>query len=65
MSRAWTNFAKTGNPNVSELPNWRPYSARDRAVMIFDDQCKLVVDPHAEARRTIAALHVRQGQTSA
>lgn len=65
MSRAWTNFAKTGNPNISGLPNWRPYSAKDRAVMIFDDQCKLVVDPHAEARRTIAALHVRQGQTSA
>lgn len=65
MSRAWTNFARTGNPNISGLPNWRPYSAKDRAVMIFDDQCKLVVDPHAEARMAISALHVRQGQTSA
>jgi para-nitrobenzyl esterase len=65
MSRAWTNFARTGNPNVSGLPNWRPYSAKDRAVMIFDDACKLVVDPHAEARKAIADLHVRQGQTSA
>jgi para-nitrobenzyl esterase len=65
MSRSWTNFAKTGNPNVSGLPDWRPYSAKDRAVMVFDDQCKLVVDPHAEARKAIADLHVRQGQTSA
>ena len=32
MSRAWTNFARTGNPNVKGLPNWRPYSASDRAV---------------------------------
>ncbi|MGZ5922053.1 MAG: carboxylesterase/lipase family protein [Rhizomicrobium sp.] len=64
MSRAWTNFARTGNPNVAGLPNWRPYSAADRAVMIFNDQCKLVVDPYAEARLAITDLHMRQGQTS-
>ncbi len=64
MSRAWTNFARTGNPNVSGLPTWRPYAASDRAVMIFNDQCKLVVDPHAEARLAITDIHVRQGQTS-
>jgi len=64
MSRAWTNFARTGNPNVAGLPNWRPYSAADRAVMIFNDQCKLVVDPHAEARAVITDIHMKQGQTS-
>jgi para-nitrobenzyl esterase len=64
MSRAWTNFARTGNPNVAGLPQWRPYSASDRAVMIFNDQCKLVVDPHAEARLAITDIHMRQGQTS-
>ncbi|HUO02747.1 MAG TPA: carboxylesterase family protein [Rhizomicrobium sp.] len=64
MSRAWTHFAHTGNPNVRGLPNWRPYSASDRAVMIFNDQCKLVVDPRAEARRAITELHIRQGQVS-
>ena len=64
MSRAWTNFARTGNPNVPGLPHWRPYSASDRAVMIFNDQCKLVVDPHAEARLAITDIHMRQGQTS-
>ena len=64
MSRAWTNFARTGNPNVAGLPNWRPYSAADRAVMIFNDQCKLVVDPHAEARAAITDIHMKQGQTS-
>jgi len=64
MSRAWTNFARTGNPNVAGLPHWRPYSAADRAVMIFNDQCKLVVDPHAEARLAITDIHMRQGQTS-
>src|ERR1700761_5532903 len=60
MSRAWTNFARTGNPNVAGLPHWRPYSASDRAVMIFNDQCKLVVDPRADARQAITELHIRQ-----
>jgi para-nitrobenzyl esterase len=64
MSRAWTNFARTGNPNVAGLPHWRPYSASDRAVMIFNDKCMLAVDPHAEARIAITDLHMRQGQTS-
>jgi para-nitrobenzyl esterase len=64
MSRAWTHFAKTGNPNVSGLPQWRPYSAADRAVMIFNDQCRLAVDPRAEARQAITELHMRQGQVS-
>ena len=64
MSRAWTNFARTGNPNVAGLPHWRPYSASDRAVMIFNDHCQLVADPRGEARTLITDLHMRQGQTS-
>jgi para-nitrobenzyl esterase len=64
MSRAWTNFARTGNPNVKGLPQWRPYSASDRAVMIFNDQCKLAVDPHPEERIAITDIHMQQGQIS-
>jgi para-nitrobenzyl esterase len=64
MSRTWVQFARTGDPNVSGLPHWRPYSASDRAVMIFNDQCKLVVDPRAEARQAIIELHMREGQVS-
>ncbi|MGZ5928563.1 MAG: carboxylesterase/lipase family protein [Rhizomicrobium sp.] len=64
MSRAWTNFARTGNPNVAGLPQWRPYSVADRAVMIFNDQCKLVVDPYPEERMAIIDIHMQQGQTS-
>jgi hypothetical protein len=33
-------------------------------VMIFNDQCKLAVDPRAEARQAITELHIRQGQVS-
>jgi para-nitrobenzyl esterase len=37
MSKAWTNFAKTGNPNHSGLPNWPAYSAANGSTMIFDN----------------------------
>jgi para-nitrobenzyl esterase len=38
MSRAWVAFARTGNPNIKGLPNWRPYTRESGATMIFKDQ---------------------------
>ncbi len=38
MSRAWTNFAKTGNPNARGLPRWQPYTRANGATMIFDNR---------------------------
>ncbi len=38
MSRAWTNFAKTGNPNADGLPQWDAYTRENGNVMIFDNQ---------------------------
>ena len=34
MSRAWTAFARTGNPNTAALPQWPAYSSRARATII-------------------------------
>ena len=34
------------------------------SVMIFNDQCKLVVDPYPEERMAITDIHMQQGQTS-
>jgi len=52
MSEAWIAFAGTGNPNTkkSGLPDWAPYSSEKRAVMIFDNQCKVVFDPQKQQR---------------
>jgi para-nitrobenzyl esterase len=56
MSGAWAAFARTGNPNHKGLPNWPVFKADRRATMIFDNQCKVVNDPHGEERLALASI---------
>ncbi len=56
MSAAWTSFARTGVPSAKGLPKWTPFTADQRATMVFDNECKLVNDPYKEERLAIAAL---------
>jgi para-nitrobenzyl esterase len=56
MSGAWAAFARSGNPNHKGLPNWPAFNTNQRATMIFDNQCKVVNDPHGEERLALAAL---------
>jgi para-nitrobenzyl esterase len=35
MSSYWTNFAKSGNPNGSGLPQWKPYDPNNEPYMEF------------------------------
>jgi len=37
MQRYWTNFAKTGDPNGSQLPKWPKFDTSSRAYMQFTD----------------------------
>jgi para-nitrobenzyl esterase len=41
VSRAWINFAKTGNPNHSGLPEWPKYNGSNTATMHFDTICEV------------------------
>ncbi len=50
MSRAWTAFARTGNPNTAALPQWPAYSARARATMLFNDVSRIEHDPDRAPR---------------
>lgn len=56
MSAAWASFARTGVPSAKGLPKWTPFTADQRATMIFDNECKLVNDPYKEERLAVAAL---------
>ena len=48
MSRAWINFARTGNPNHKGLPTWPQYTAENGATMLFDNSCVLKNHPDKE-----------------
>ena len=59
ISGAWVAFARTGNPNHKQLPNWPAFNTSERATMILNDDCKVANDPHGEERRALAALRTR------
>jgi para-nitrobenzyl esterase len=50
MSRAWIQFARTGNPNFEGLPHWPPYDTASRATMLFNVPCRVENDPRPEER---------------
>jgi para-nitrobenzyl esterase len=53
VSRAWVAFARSGNPNHEGLPHWAPFDNSKRATMFFDNECKVVNDPHGEEQRLL------------
>ena len=59
VSRIWTGFAKSGNPNVDGIPMWPAYEAQTRPVMILNDTPKVAKDPRREERVAIAAMKTR------
>ena len=60
MSSTWLAFAKTGNPNTKEIPQWPAYSADARATMIFDKDCRVENDPAKELRMFWQQLKTRR-----
>jgi para-nitrobenzyl esterase len=56
LSETWIAFAATGDPNTgkSGLPHWDPYDTQNRPTMIFDNECRVVLDPLKEQRLIFA-----------
>ncbi len=50
MSQFWTSFAHTSRPVADGQPEWRPYTAADRATMVIDADCQVVTDRHKAER---------------
>jgi len=54
MVRYWTNFARQGNPNDAQLPEWRRFSLAERETMRLNTSAESVSGIRAEALDLIA-----------
>jgi para-nitrobenzyl esterase len=53
MSDAWIALARKGDPNHPGLPKWPAFTAKDGALMVFDNKCEVRMNQDGEARRAI------------
>jgi para-nitrobenzyl esterase len=56
MSAAFASFARTGNPNHADLPNWPAFNTRAYPTMVFGNECKVMNDPNREERLALKAI---------
>jgi para-nitrobenzyl esterase len=52
MAESWAAFAATGNPTIPGL-NWSPTDPETNKTMIWDNECRIVIDPDGESRKII------------
>jgi para-nitrobenzyl esterase len=64
MSAAWAAFARTGNPNHADLPNWPAFSAA-YPTMVLDNECRVTNDPNKDARLALKLLRDAAVSTTA
>ena len=60
MSSVWAAFAHTGNPNVKGLPKWKPYTAKNGEMMVFDYKCRVRHNPDRSLQQIINKHCFRQ-----
>jgi para-nitrobenzyl esterase len=48
MSGYWTQFAKTGNPNRADLPNWPGYTAEQHEALQLDTHIETIAGARRE-----------------
>ena len=53
MSSVWAQFAHHGNPNIDGLPAWKPYTAQNGEMMVFNYQCGIRNNPDRELEAII------------
>ncbi|MDL2221826.1 carboxylesterase family protein [Parabacteroides sp. OttesenSCG-928-N08] len=59
MSSAWIHFARSGNPNCDELPEWEPYTAEKGATMFFNNNCEVKYHHDKELLNIVMTFPVR------
>jgi para-nitrobenzyl esterase len=50
VSLTWATFARAGNPNNAQIPDWPSYSVAKREMMLFNNECRVASDPQHDAR---------------
>jgi para-nitrobenzyl esterase len=56
MSDSFISFARTGEPQSTLLPDWKPFTLGKRETMVFDRPPSLVNDPRREERKIFARV---------
>lgn len=59
MSAAWLAFARTGSPNAAGVPDWPPYTIKDRATMVFNAESKSVNAFRDDERKVLGELKAK------
>ena len=53
----WINFARTGDPNGSSLPQWPPFTEKDQKVMFFNGTASAKPIPNLERLKAFDAYY--------
>jgi para-nitrobenzyl esterase len=53
FSTTWATFAKTGDPNNDAIPQWAPFTADKRTIMVWDTDVRTVDDYRGDLIRML------------
>ncbi len=60
MSSVWAQFAHNGNPNIDGIPAWKPYTADNGELMVFNHDCFIRNNPDRALEQIIDRHCFRQ-----
>lgn len=53
MMALWANFARNGQPQAADVPDWTPYNSSDRPTMLLGSDARLMQDPGGAERQAL------------
>lgn len=56
MSSAFAQFARTGDPNIGDLPNWEPFTRDNWAMMRMDNEPELLIRPWQDEYKALNSI---------